>query len=95
MKTNNLKFKTFDQVFTKSLKKESFRKAYAEEMAYIKLAKQVREMRVAKKMTQKDLAEKADMSQSVIARIESGLHSFSLGTLQRLADVFDKEIQFA
>ena len=95
MKNNNLKFKTFDETFSKSRKSSAFNKSYSEEMAYIRLARQVREMRLKQKMTQKDLADKADMPQSVIARIESGLHSFSLGTLQRLAEAFDKEIQFA
>lgn len=95
MKKINLKFKTFDQVFTKSRQSKDFVKTYNEEMAYIRLARQIREMRLLKKMTQEELAKKVDMPQSVIARIESGLHSFSLATLQKFAAVFDKKIQFA
>ncbi len=55
----------------------------------------MRETRIAKKLTQKDVAEKADMPQSVIARVESGKHSPSLYTLERIANVLDKEVQLA
>lgn len=95
MKKSELKFVTFDQMLKKSMKSVAFRKAYYEEIGRIKLIRQIRELRIAKKMTQKKLAEKADMPQSVVARIESGTHSFSLDTLQRIARAFNKEIQFA
>ena len=39
-----------------------------------------------------EVAIKADMPQSVIARIESGTHSFSISTLHKIAGVFDKHI---
>ena len=94
-KIKGLKFYTVDEVFGKYRKSATYRRAYDEEMARLRLVRQVREMRISKKMTQKTLAEKVDMSQSVIARIESGTHSFSLGTLQRLAKAFNKKIQFA
>jgi len=73
---------------TKPLKFKTF-----EQMARWKLAQQIKKLRQAKKLTQKALAEKAQMPQSVIARIESGEHSLSLHTLQRVASAFDKEIQ--
>lgn len=85
----------FDAYLAKKLKNPAYRKAYDEEMARVRLARQVKELRIAKRMTQKVLAKKADMPQSVVARIESGTHSFSLGTLHRLAKAFNKEIQFA
>lgn len=96
MKTNNMKWVKFDDVLGDlKAKSPAFRKAYDEEMARIRLVRQMRELRISKKMTQKALAQKADMPQSVIARIESGTHSFSLDTLQRIAKAFNKEIQFA
>lgn len=88
-----IKTYTLDEVFKKSSQSKEFAHAYSEETARLTLAKQIREMRLNSKLTQKAVAEKADMPQSVIARIESGTHSYSLGTLYRIASVFNKEIQ--
>ena len=94
MKTiNGLKFYTFKEVFSKKLKNKEFRRGYEEEKARLKLVEQIINLRQAKKLTQKTLAEKANMPQSAIARIESGSHSCSLGTLYRVANVFGKEIR--
>jgi DNA-binding XRE family transcriptional regulator len=96
VKTKNgqiFKFYTTKEVFKNVLKSENFRKTYNEELARIQLAKQIRELRSKKQLTQKEVANKAKIPQSVIARIESGNHSFSLGTLSRIAHVFKKEIQ--
>ncbi len=43
-------------------------------------------------MTQAEVAQKTDMPQSVIARIESGTHSFSIATLHKIARVFNKHV---
>jgi len=90
---NGLKFYSFEEVLKRVSKSKSFRKAYDEELARLRLAHQIRAMRRYKKLTQKETAKKAKMPQSVIARIESGTHGYSLGTLSRIANVFDKEIQ--
>ena len=86
------KFYNFNEVFGRALKSEKNRKVFNEEVVRLKMARQIRAMRLARKFTQKILAEKAKMPQSVIARLESGEHSFSLGTLHRVARVFGKEI---
>ncbi len=98
IKTKNneiLKFHTFKEVFGKSFKSKSFQKEYNEELVRLRLAHQIKEIRINSKMTQKAVANKAQMPQSVIARIESGKHSFSLGTLSRIAKVFNKEVELA
>jgi HTH-type transcriptional regulator / antitoxin HipB len=94
-KNKELKFYTSDEVFTKSFKSQIFRDAYNEELARLRLARQIKEIRLEKRLTQKEVAGKAQMPQSVIARIESGTHSFSLGTLNRIAKVFKKEVALA
>ena len=86
-------FYSAEEVFKKDMRSPAFRKAYNEEMARLKLASQIRELRLAKRLTQKAMAKKADMPQSVLARIESGTHSYSLGTLYRIAHAVNKEIQ--
>jgi len=88
-----LKFYTTDEVFKKDSKSKFFIEAYNEELARLNLVGEIKKLRLAKKYPQKDLRQKAQMAQSVIARIESGEHSFSLGTLSRIAKVFKKEVQ--
>ncbi len=83
----------FDDILRKEMKSKVFRRAYGEEMARLNLVRQIREIRLAKKLTQKAVAKRANMPQSVVARLESGEHSFSLDTLQRIAYAFDKEVQ--
>jgi|SRR3989344_3217263 len=97
-KQNNSKglgVRTFDEVFEKSFKSKSFQKEYNEELVRLRLAHQIKQIRLKQKLTQKEVAGKAKMPQSVIARIESGTHSFSLGTLGRIAKVFNKEVELA
>lgn len=95
LKQNNKKIYSFQETFDKDLKSKNFQKIYSEELAQLRLAEQIKKMRLEKKLTQKVLAQMAKMPQSVIARIESGTHSYSLGTLYRIAHVFNKEIQLA
>ena len=82
-----------DEVFKKWTKSKKFQKAYNEELARLILARQIRESRRERRLTQKKLADKAGMPQSGIARMESGRHSFSLGTLYRVSKVLHKEVQ--
>ena len=90
-----LKIYSFRDVFGKKFESEKFEDAYFQEITRLRLARRMREMRIAKKLTQEEVAEKASMPQSVVARIESGKHSPSLYTLERIANVFGKEVQIA
>lgn len=94
-KNKALNFYTTKEVFKKASKSKKFRESYSEELMRLRLARQIRELRLKEKLTQASVAKKANMPQSVIARIESGEHSFTLGTLNRIAKVFDKEIQLS
>jgi DNA-binding XRE family transcriptional regulator len=94
-KNEILKFYTAKEVFKKASKSKAFQDAYNEELARLRLSRQIKKIRLEKHLTQKSLAGKAQMPQSVIARIESGTHSFSLGTLNRIAKVFNKEVELA
>ena len=84
---------TTEEVFGK-LKDQSkeYQRAYKEEGARLNLVRQIRELRLKKRMTQKTVAKRANMPQSVVARLESGEHSFSLDTLQRIAFVYGKRV---
>lgn len=88
-----LVWKTVDQVFKKAAKKSEFQRAYRAETERIKLARIIRETRFERNLTQHAVAKKANMPQSVIARIESGKHSVSVETLSKIANALGKQIQ--
>ena len=92
---NGHKLYTIEETFAKSMKSPGFKKAYEDEVARLKLVRQIKDLRLAQNMSQKKMASKANMSQSIIARIESGRHSFSVLTLYRIAKVFGKEVKLA
>lgn len=89
----SLEWHSFDEVFGKSSKKKGFQRAYDEEIVRLRLARQIRNLRMTNQMTQGAVAQKSGMSQSVIARIESGDRGISVDTLGRIAHTLGKEVQ--
>ena len=69
----------------KWMKSKEYRKAYEELGPEFALARAVIQARVTAGLTQEQLAERMDTTQSVIARLESGRTRPSTQTLQRLA----------
>ena len=94
-KKNTVELYSFDEVLKDFSKSKEFVRVYDEEMLRLRLAKQIRELRIAGHMTQKVDAQKAGMPQSVIARIESGESGITLDTLGRIAHAFGRKIQLA
>jgi DNA-binding XRE family transcriptional regulator len=93
-KIEKLKFVSFEKTLQKKLKNAVFKKAFDKEIGRLQLAQDIKVLREKKGMTQKQVAEKTDMPQSVIARIESGRYNVSAVTLYKLADAFNKRIGF-
>ena len=85
-------FMSLDKIVRAKLKNGQFRKSFSEEIGRLQLAHEIKVLRQKRKMTQEDVATKADMPQSVIARIESGTHSFSIATLHKIARVFGRSV---
>ena len=85
--------KTLKQVLGKALKSSEFKEAYNEEIFRLKMAAEIKSLRLQKKLTQETFAKKAHMPQSVVARIESGRYSISLDTLNRVAHALGKKVQ--
>lgn len=56
------------------------------------IAAHLRERRFELGLTQQDVADAAATSHSAISRLESGIHTPSLATLQRIATVLDEEL---
>ena len=88
-----LKWFTFEQTFRGVLKNKTSRKAYEEGLARRRLAQSIKDTREARKLTQAAVAEKINMPQSVIARLESGTHSVSVDTLSKVAHALGKRIE--
>lgn len=84
---------TFEEVLKKLMKQKGFKKGYEKEVARLDMIHQIKQARLAKKMTQEKLARKAEMPQSVIARIESGKRGLSFSTISRIASALGKEIK--
>ncbi len=90
---NNLKWYTFDEVLERTLTTPEMRREYEEEVARTELAREIKQARMKKRLTQEAVATKANMPQSVIARAESGRHSVSFSTLIRIAVALGKKVQ--
>ena len=86
---------TFEELLKEQMKSKEFRIGYAQEVARLNMIHQIKTARLAKKYTQEQLAKKADMPQSVIARLESGKRGMSFETLSRIATVLGKEIKLS
>lgn len=76
---------TFRDHLKESLKDPGFKKVWEESEADFKLACQVIEARLARKLSQRDLAKKVGTSQAAIARIEGMNANPSLSFLKRLS----------
>lgn len=56
------------------------------------LSERLKYIRLNRKLTQKELADKSKISQSTIAQIETGRKDPSITTLRKLADALDMDI---
>lgn len=76
---------TFNDDLTIRLKNPEFRKSWEASEVDYKLASQLIEKRLSRKMSQRDLARKLKTSQAVISRIETMQANPSLALLKRIA----------
>ena len=88
----NKRIYTFKEDLAESLKNPQFKKAWEESEVEYLLAKKMIEMRLRKKLSQRDLALKVKTSQAQIARIESMNANPSLNTLNRIAKALDTKL---
>ena len=90
---NTLEWHTFDELLERTLTTPEMRQKFEQESERLRIVQEIKRARIKKRMTQEKMAEKANMPQSVIARIESGRHSISLATLNRIANALGKKVQ--
>jgi transcriptional regulator with XRE-family HTH domain len=78
------------------MKEEGFKKAYEESQAEFELARKLIQARIQSGLSQEDVAELMETSQSTVARLESGKTLPSMRTLKKFAEATNSaiEIQF-
>lgn len=74
-------------------KKSDIKDFYDQEERRLKTAVKVMELRGQYHLSQRNLAEKAGVPQSTIARIENGSVNTSVGMLGKIANAVDKELE--
>ncbi len=85
-----MKVHDYDEMLKVELKDPKFRKEYEAIEEEFEVAKQVIDLRLKKGLTQKELADKLNTSQSCIARLESGSYrNLSLSFLRRVGQALD------
>jgi len=87
------KLTNFEKHFRKEMKNEKFRKAYEQEWRKLNIAYGILKLREKHGYTQKELAKKLKTTQSVVARIESGDQNLTIDYLNKIADIFHKNLK--
>lgn len=82
---NTSRLVPFEQDLKNRLKDPQFRKAWAQSEAEYLVSKAIIERRLAKKLSQRDLALRVKTSQAAISRVESMSGNPSLSFLKRIA----------
>ena len=77
----------------KLLKDPEFKRLYDESQPEFEIARAIIRARIEKKITQADLAEKMNTTQSVISRVEQAKTSPSISFLKRLAAALNTTLQ--
>jgi len=92
-KKNFKKSTDFQSYLDKQLENPKFKKYYDEFGKQLEIAYLILQMRKEYGLSQKELAKKLGTTQSNVARIEAGQQNFTTATLQRIAEVFDREVK--
>lgn len=85
--------RTWKEYKREALKDPAFKKAYDALEPEFKLASSLIQARIDNKLTQQQLAKKAGVSQTVVARLESGEANPTVGTISRVASVLGRELK--
>lgn len=83
----------FGRYLKQQLKNSAIKKSYDEEGLKLEVGYTINRLRLECRLTQDALALKLKTTQSVVVRMEQGQQNFTLGTLQKLAQIFDKSLK--
>jgi DNA-binding XRE family transcriptional regulator len=84
---------TWKEYKREALKDPELKKAYDALEPEYKLASSLIQARLDNNLTQQQLAEKAGVTQNTITRLESGITNPTVGSINRVAGIFGKELQ--
>ena len=83
----------FEKDLQENLKDPEFKKWYDYYGKQLEVSYTLLQFRKQKKLSQQQLAKKLGTTQSNVARMEAGNQNFSLAMLQKIAHVFEKELE--
>lgn len=75
------------------MKDPEFRRLYQEADIELRVALEITRAREAKRMSQRDLAEKLKTKQQTVSRIERGAQNVTIETLDRIAKALGRDLQ--
>jgi len=87
------KLTNYERDFKKRIKNKKFREAYEKERQKLHIAYEILELREKHGFTQGQLAKKLGTTQSVVARIETGNQNLTISYLNKIADIFNKDLK--
>lgn len=85
--------KNYTQFKKHLLKNPKIKKAYEELGPEFEVITLLIKLRMQKKLTQRELAERLGTKQSAVSRLESGVYNPSLSFLYRIADALDARLK--
>lgn len=88
-----MKIYTFRQDLKNRLKDPEFRKAWEESEAEYQISRALIAARLNKKISQRELAKKANTTQAVISRLESMSANPSIGLIQKVASALNLKLK--
>lgn len=84
---------SFDVFLEEQLHNPEFKKWYDYYGKQLETSIKIHQMRKQKRMSQAQLARRIGTKQANIARIEAGNQNLTLETLQKIANVFDRDLR--
>ena len=88
-----MKLYTFRQDLKNRLKDSEFRKAWEESEPEYQVSRALISARLNKKISQRELARKANTTQAVISRLESMSANPSIGLVQKIASALNLKLK--
>ena len=94
-KNKTIKATDFQEYLDKQLKNKKIKRLYDEYGKQLEIAYQIIKFRKEKRMSQIELAKQIGTTQSNVARMESGQQNFTVGMLNKVAGVFNKDLKIS
>lgn len=92
---SKITLRPFEEFKKEALRDPEIKKAYDDLELEFSIITQMLEKRIAKGMSQKELAEKVGTKQSAIARLESGNSNPSVAFLEKVAKALDSKLRIS